>query len=172
MLTIFPRKYSFETSLAPKKLLRKLQGDLVEYRPTMNILSTGRFMKKHKLENVYYGRHDGNSFELYFHRIKKRDGGSTGFYGKIIKTDKGSIVKGWFRKPVYAYFFAACFALLCLMCAVGAYAAEVVTGAYVFLGLGFAGFLIMLCDSNETYLRAYLDELKGSGKEQKSDPDR
>lgn len=172
MFSVFPKRYSFETSLAPKKLVRKLQGDLVEYRPTMNILSTGRFMKKHKLESVYYGRHDGSSFELYYHRMKKRDGGSTGFYGKIIKTENGTLVKGWFRKPVYAYVFAVCFALACLICAVGAYAAETLTGAYVFLGLGLAGFLLLLWDNNETYLRAYLDELKDSGKEQKAEPNR
>lgn len=172
MLPIFPKRYNFETRLAPKKLIRKIQGDLVEYRPTMNILSTGRFMKKYKLESVYYGRHDGNSFELYYHRMKKRDGGSTGFYGKIIETEKGTLIKGWFRKPVYAYVFAVCFALVCLVCAVGAYAAQAVTGAYVFLGLGLAGALLLLWDNNEIYLRAYLDELKDSGKEGKTELNR
>lgn len=166
MFLIFPKKYEYETRLAPKRVMRRLDGDLVEYRPTMNVLSTSRFMKKYKLESVYYGRHDSDSFELYYHRIKKRDGGSTGFYGKVIKTEKGSLIKGRFRKPVYAYVFAAVWALLCLVCAVGAYAAESAVGAYVFLGIGLAGFLLLLCDNHEQYLRAYIEGLPSAEEEE------
>lgn len=158
MFVIFPKKYELDTRLTPKKVMRRIEGDLQEYKPTINILSTARFMKMHRQESVYYGRHDADSFEVYFHRMKRRDGGSTGFYGRVSKTESGAHIKGWFRKPVYAYVIAVLWVLICLFCAVGTYAAGSQKGAYIFLGIGAAGFLLMLCDGNEKYIMAYLDE--------------
>ena len=48
MLLIIPRKYEFETTLTPKRVARKLDGELTEFRPSLNIMSTGKFMKTHK----------------------------------------------------------------------------------------------------------------------------
>ena len=45
MLAIRPVTYEVETSLSPKRVLRKLDGDLIEHRPTINILSQSNFMK-------------------------------------------------------------------------------------------------------------------------------
>lgn len=45
MLAIRPMTYEVETSLSPKRVLRKLDGDLIEHRPTINILSQSKFMK-------------------------------------------------------------------------------------------------------------------------------
>lgn len=45
MLAIRPVTYEVETSLSPKRVLRKLDGDLIEHRPTINILSQSKFMK-------------------------------------------------------------------------------------------------------------------------------
>ncbi|MBR1739247.1 MAG: hypothetical protein IJ737_03050 [Ruminococcus sp.] len=158
-MALFPKRYSVETRLPPKRLMRKLEGELVEYRPTVNILSAGRFMKTHRQESIYYGRHNADSFELYYHRAKRRDGSSTGFYGKVVKSEKGSLVTGVFRKPVYAYIVSAVWFALCLLSAGAAYGGGESKVAYMFLALGAAGLILMLFDSNEMYLRAYLDAL-------------
>lgn len=46
MLAIRPVTYEVETSLSPKRVLRKLDGDLIEHRPTINILSQSKFIEK------------------------------------------------------------------------------------------------------------------------------
>ena len=103
MLAIRPVTYEVETSLSPKRVLRKLDGDLIEHRPTINILSQSKFMKNHRDDTIFYGyRTDAESFQIFHHTAKKRDGGSTGFYGKVEKTPNGSRIYGKFRKPVYA----------------------------------------------------------------------
>ena len=48
MLAIRPVTYEVETSLSPKRVLRKLDGDLIEHKPTINILSQSKFMKNHR----------------------------------------------------------------------------------------------------------------------------
>ena len=104
MLAIRPVTYEVETSLSPKRVLRKLDGDLIEHRPTINILSQSKFMKNHRDDTIFYGyRTDADSFQIFHHTAKKRDGGSTGFYGKVEKTPNGSRIYGKFRKPIYAY---------------------------------------------------------------------
>ena len=100
MLIIIPRKYRFETTLVPKRVARKLDGELTEFRPNLNVLATGKFMKSHKFENVYYGRREGQQFRVFYHRFKKRDGGETGFFGKYEKSEHGTLITGTFRKGV------------------------------------------------------------------------
>ena len=55
MLAIRPVTYEVETSLSPKRVLRKLDGDLIEHRPTINILSQSKFMKNHRDDTIFYG---------------------------------------------------------------------------------------------------------------------
>ena len=94
MLAIRPVTYEVETSLSPKRVLRKLDGDLIEHRPTINILSQSKFMKNHRDDTIFYGyRTDSESFQIFHHTAKKRDGGSTGFYGKVEKTPNGSRIR-------------------------------------------------------------------------------
>ena len=63
MLAIRPVTYEVETSLSPKRVLRKLDGDLIEHRPTINILSQSKFMKNHRDDTIFYGyRTDSESF--------------------------------------------------------------------------------------------------------------
>ena len=113
MLAIRPVTYEVETSLSPKRVLRKLDGDLIEHRPTINILSQSKFMKNH--DTIFYGyRTDADSFQIFHHTAKKRDGGSTGFYGKVEKTPNGSRIYGKFRKPIYAYVVGVIWTVLVL----------------------------------------------------------
>ncbi len=115
MLAIRPVTYEVETSLSPKRVLRKLDGDLIEHRPTINILSQSKFMKNHRDDTIFYGyRTDAESFQIFHHTAKKRDGGSTGFYGKVEKTPNGSRIYGKFRKPIYAYVVGVIWTVLVL----------------------------------------------------------
>ena len=154
-----PEKYSLDTALNKKKLKKRLQGDMVEYKSSMNVLSLSKFMKKYRTESVYYGRVSGDEVQLFYHRAKKRDGGSTGFYGKMTETEKGCLLEGKFRKPLYAYISAAVLVLFTLLCALGTYAGGSVKGALIFLGIGALGVFLMLFDNHKKYIKMYLDKL-------------
>mgnify|MGYP006916099980 CR=1 FL=1 len=158
-MPVIPKKYSAEVAMPPKRLMRRLDGDMTEYLPTVNVLSISRFMRDHKTESIYYGRYSADSFQMFYHKAKKRDGGSTGFYGKVKKTDKGSLITGVFRKPLYAYVFAVIWTLLFLLSAGGAYGSGAAKTAYVILAVGAAGLWLILWDDHEKYLRMYLDRL-------------
>ena len=68
MLLILPVSYEFETTLTPKRVARKLDGEIVEHRPTVNIMSQGKFMKRYRNESVYYGRRSSRTdFQIFHH---------------------------------------------------------------------------------------------------------
>ena len=156
-----PERFTVSSKLAKKKLLKTINGDMLEYRPSWNILSTGRFMRMHRSDSVYYGRISGDKVMLSYHKAGKRDGGSTGFYGTVSDNGDGCVLTGTFRKPIYAYVFALVFALLTLLCALGTYAGGSVTGALVFLGFGVVGTAAMLWDNSKKQLKKYLGQFGG-----------
>ena len=140
MLAIRPVTYEVETSLSPKRVLRKLDGDLIEHRPTINILSQSKFMKNHRDDTIFYGyRTDAESFQIFHHTAKKRDGGSTGFYGKVEKTPNGSRIYGKFRKPIYAYVVGVIWTVLVLFLTLMLVALEEKTGAVCFAAIWLVG---------------------------------
>lgn len=168
MLLIMPVSYRFETTLTPKKVARKLDHELIEHRPTMNIMSQGRFMRKHRFETVFYGCRTGQyDFQIFHHMAKKRDGGSTGFFGKIEETENGSLISGSFRKPVYTYVIAALWTLITLFLALMMLALKEKAGALITLCLFAAGIFIMFWDNKKPYLRGYLDSFPKAEKEDK-----
>lgn len=158
MLMIRPISYEVETSLTPKRVMRKLDGDLIEHRPTINILSQGRFMKNHREETIFYGnRTDAESFQVFHHMAKKRDGGSTGFYGKVEKIEGGSRIYGKFRKPLYAYVFGIIWTIVVLFLTLMLVALKENTGALCFAAIWLVGIFIMFWDNKKKFVRAYLD---------------
>lgn len=157
MLLIFPVSYEFETTLTPKRLARKLDGELTEFKPTLNIFSTGKFMKKNKMNCLYYGRREAEKFQVFYHQAKRRDGGETGFYGHYEKSENGTKIRGKFRKPVYTYVFGAVWTVVTLFLALMLYALKQNTGAVVMLCAFAIGIFLLFWDSKKKYLRAYLD---------------
>ncbi len=155
------RKIVTETSLSPKKLCKRLDRELTEYRPTLNIFSLGRFMRKHRYESCFYGcRRDDHRVVILHHQAKKRDGGASGFFGVIEKTENGSRLVGRIRKPVSAYISAAALTLiawvLILMCAgLREYAAM-----GVFAGIWAVALFLMLFDNKKKLIEAYLESLR------------
>lgn len=156
MLLIKPVSYEIQTSMSYKRVIRKLDGELTEYKPTLNVLSTSKFLKNHKLDNIYYGRREGEKFQLYYHKAKKRDGGDTGFFGEFEKTSYGTKIYGHFRKPKYTYVFGIIWALLTLLCALMCYALKETTGAWVCLGLLAVSVPLLFWDNKRKVLLGYL----------------
>ncbi len=157
MLLIIPRKYEFETTLSPKRVARKLDGELTEFRPSLNIMSTGKFMKTHKFESVYYGRREGEKFQVYYHKFKKRDGGETGFFGTYEKSEHGTLIKGKLRKPVMTYVFGIIWTLLTLLSGLVCLGLKQNYGAITCGVLFLLGVFFLFWDSKMSYLYGFLD---------------
>ena len=163
MLSILPVSFEYRTSLSPKRLARKLDRELEEHRPTMNIMSQGRFMRKHKFESCFYGcRTSADCFQVFHHQAKKRDGGSTGFFGKMIPDGSGTLISGSFRKPVYTYVFAAVWTLVILLMTLMAAGLREFIAAGCFVGVWAAGVFLMFWDNKRPIVRAFLENLPGA----------
>lgn len=89
--------------------------------------------------------------------LKKRDGGSTGFYGKVEKTPNGSRIYGKFRKPIYAYVVGVIWTVLVLFLTLMLVALEEKTGAVCFAAIWLVGLFLMFWDNKKKFVRAYLD---------------
>ena len=160
-MSVIPEKFVLESTMSRKQVINRLEKKMVKYTPSMNVLSTGRFMREHKEESIYYGECSGSKVKLFHPRAKTRDGGTTGAFGTITETETGCTITGHFRKPLYAYISTLILVLLCLLCAVGTYAGGSWQGALVFLGIGAAGAVLMLADAHKKYVKSCLEELTG-----------
>lgn len=166
MFLILPVSYEVKTSLSPKAAARKLDRQIIEHRPTMNIMSNGRFMRSHRYETCFYGCRTGKfEFQVYHHTAKKRDGGATGFFGTIEPTENGSVIRGKFRKPVYTYVIAALWAVITLFLALVLFALEEKTGALCMVGVFALGIFIMFWDNKKPVLKAFIDSFSKQSKE-------
>lgn len=158
MFLILPVTYEVESPLSPKKAARKIDRELIEHRPTLNIMSNGRFMRSHRFETCFYGCRTGQfEFQLYHHMAKKRDGGATGFFGEIEETDNGCIIKGKFRKPVYTYVIAVLWTIITLFMSLMLFALGEKIGSLCMLGVFILGIFIMFWDNKKPVLKAYID---------------
>ena len=169
MLLIIPKKYEFETTLTPKRFARKLDGELTELRPSMNVLSTGKFMRAHKFESLYYGRREGDRFQVYYHKFKKRDGGETEFFGTYEKSEHGTLVKGKIRKPIAAYIFGAIWTLLTLLSALVCLSLEQKYGALVCVAVFCLGVFFMFWDTKAPFLYSFLERFPRAGEQEKQE---
>lgn len=158
-MALIPERITVSTSLSRKKLVKRLKSDLIEYKPSMNVLSTAKFMRLHREKSIYYGRCSGDRVQIFYHRAKKRDGGSTGFYGRIVEGERGCELTGSLRKPLYSYVSAAALIIICLLSALGTYANGYVKGAGAFLLVGAVGAVMMLHDDHKRRLKKYLGGL-------------
>ncbi|MBR6102354.1 MAG: hypothetical protein IKP95_07990 [Ruminococcus sp.] len=160
MLSILPVSFEYRTSLSPKRLARRLDRELTEHRPTLNLMSQGRFMRKHKFESCFYGcRTSADRFQVFHHEAKKRDGGSTGFFGRITETENGSLITGSFRKPVYTYIFGGVWTLVILLISLMAAGMREFAAAGAFAAVWAVGVFFMFWDNKRPIVRAYLENL-------------
>ena len=159
MLLILPVSYEFETTLTPKRVARKLDGEIVEHRPTVNIMSQGKFMKRYRNESVYYGRRSSRTdfSDISSQAKKSATAVLPDFTEGSRKTPGGSKISGKFRKPLYTYVFAVLWTLIAALLALTLLALEEKTGAVCFALLWAAGIFFMFWDDKKKYLRMYLD---------------
>ena len=116
MFIILPVSFEHESSGSVKQIARKLDGELIQKRPSANVMANSRFIKKYKTQSVFYGCRSGEDrFSLFYHEAGKRDTGSVGFYGKLTKNGKGTKISGHFRKPLSAYIFGAVWVVITFM---------------------------------------------------------
>ena len=160
MLSVFPVSFEYRTSLSPKKLARKLDRELTEHRPTLNIMSQGRFMRAHKFESCFYGcRTSSEKFQVFHHQARKRDGGSTGFFGTMTADGSGTRITGSFRKPVYTYVFAAVWTVVIILLALMAAGLREFVASACFFGVWAVGTVLMFNDDKKPIRRAFLENL-------------
>lgn len=113
MLVILPISFEHKSDASPKRIARRLDGELIQKRPSANVMANSKFIKKYKTQSVFYGCRSGEDrFSVFYHEAGKRDTGSLGFYGRLEKDGKGTRITGHFRKPVSAYIFGALWVLV------------------------------------------------------------
>ena len=105
-MSVIPEKFVLESTMSRKQVINRLEKKMVKYTPSMNVLSTGRFMREHKEESIYYGECSGSKVKLFYHRAKKRDGGTTGFFGTITETETGCTIRSFPQAAVCVYLHA------------------------------------------------------------------
>jgi hypothetical protein len=158
MFLLFPKKYTISTTLTPTQCRRKLNTELVEYNRKPSLVAANSFIKKHRYDCCYFGNWDkSGKFELFYHRAKKHDGSSAGFFGKIEKSDTGSVITGKIRRTAAVVIVSALWTLISLililfLLALKEYTGCACTAAVFIIGLG-----LMTYDSSEKFLKAYLE---------------
>jgi hypothetical protein len=163
MFLLFPRKYTVETTLTPSQCRKKLNRELIEYNRKPSLIAANSFIKKHRLECCYFGSWDkSGKFELFYHRAKKHDGSSAGFFGRIEKTESGSRITGKIRRTAAvvvtsALWTAVSLLLILSLIALKEYEGAACTAAVFAVGLG-----LMIYDGSEKYLKSYLDSFPKS----------
>lgn len=161
MLIILPVSFEHESSGSVKQIARKLDGELIQKRPSANVMANSRFIKKYKTQSVFYGCRSGEDrFSVFYHEAGKRDTGSVGFYGKLTKNGKGTKISGHFRKPLSAYIFGAVWVVITFMFALIALSldntAAFIAGAVLLL-LGV--FVLFFDKGKKKVIRAFIESL-------------
>ncbi|MBQ6675422.1 MAG: hypothetical protein IJM75_04765 [Ruminococcus sp.] len=161
MLIIIPISFEHESEAGVKRIARRLDGELVQKRPSANVMANSRFIKKYKTRSVFYGCRSGEDrFCVFYHEAGRRDAGSLGFYGRLQKSGKGTKISGHFRKPLSAYIFGALWVLVTALFALIALSldntAAFISGL-VLLALGV--FILFFDKGKKKVLRAFIESL-------------
>ena len=162
MFFLFPRKVRIETSMTPAQCRAKLGRELTEYRRRPSLVAMSEFLKKHRLECCYYGSCEKNNgqvrAEIFYHRAKKYDGSSAGFFGNIEKLPdgKGSVITGSIRRTASVVAAAAVWTAVLLILILSLIAMKEYTGAGVSAGLLAVGLGLILYDRSAAYIESYL----------------
>lgn len=161
MLVILPISFEHESSATPKRIARRLDGELIQKRPSANVMANSKFIKKYKTQSVFYGCRSGeDKFSVFYHEAGRRDTGSLGFYGRLEKSGKGTKISGHFRKPLSAYIFGAVWVLITFMFSLVALSLDnmgaCICGAVLLL-LGV--FILFFDKGKKKVIRAFIESL-------------
>lgn len=160
MFYLLPRKITIETSLTPAQCRGKLARELIEYRRRPSLIAASGFLKKHRLECCYFGSCEkSGKVEIFYHRAKKHDGSSAGFFGKIEKHPggKGSVIHGSIRRTASVVTAAVVWTLALLFLLLSLAAMKEYTGAAATAALFVTGLGLILYDRSAEYVKKYLE---------------
>ena len=163
MFLMFPKKIRVETALTPKQCRERLMREMVEYTRRPSLVAASSFIKAHRLESCYFGscvKKDGVvTAEIFYHRAKKHDGSSAGFFGTIVKREdgKGSVIEGKIRRTAWSLAVAMTWSSFTLFFALIQLLLGIWVGAAVTFGVMLVGLLMMSYDRSESYIRSYLE---------------
>ena len=160
MFLLFPRKITVETSLTPAQCRARLARELVTYKRKSPLVDASRFLKQHRAEECFFGScsKDGKT-RVFYHRAKRHDGSSAGFYGNISRSPegKGSVITGSIRRPVAVVIAAAVWTLVLIVLILALLALKEYAGAAVSGVLFLAALGEMAYDRSAKYVREYLE---------------
>lgn len=114
MLKIIPKKLSFESNCSAKNFLQTLNECTYSPKET-GLFKVNKIIKNHFSEDFFYGSRRENTFTVYHHNVKKRDGGGVRFNGVVIDTDNGCKIQGYLRQGISAYLFCLVWVVLTFM---------------------------------------------------------
>ncbi|SDA12267.1 hypothetical protein SAMN02910447_00566 [Ruminococcus sp. YE71] len=173
MFLLIPKKVRIETKMTPNQCRTRLNREMEDYTRRPSFVAASEFIKKHKLTSCYFGSTDKTGrTEIFYHRAKKHDGSSAGFYGVISKPDDKAadgtraVFTGHIRRNIGVMVVAwlwtlVCIALVLALAALKEYVGAGVTGAVMVIGL-----LLMAYDRSESYIRSYLDTFAKADKKE------
>ena len=70
MFFLLPKKVSLETKMSPAECRRKLNRELIDYTRKPSLVAASQFLKKHRLENCYFGSSEkSGKVEIFYHFI-------------------------------------------------------------------------------------------------------
>ena len=171
MFLLFPKKIRIESALTVKQCRERLNRELVAYTRKPSLVAASGFIKAHRLESCYFGScgKEGNTVraEIFYHRAKKYDGSSAGFFGSIEKRPdgKGSVIAGKIRRTAAVVITAVLWTLVMLILTLSLAALKEYTGAAVSAAVMIAGAALMSFDRSESFIRSYLDSFAEPAKE-------
>lgn len=149
-MRIIPKKVCIPAGIPPKQLKQRFDRKIVEFRPHGSVIGVSGFIKKYKISEVYYGWRDGDRLRVSHHAPKKTDGSSTTFYGRIIESGDGSLIKGRIMKPVASCIFGALFILLALLLGFVCLAIKQYMGCAAFCATAIVMLFVLFRDGGKT----------------------
>ncbi len=164
MFLLIPKKIRIETALTQKQCRERLNRELVPYTRKPSLVAASGFIKAHKLEDCFFGscvkENSGTvKAEIFYHRAKKYDGSSAGFFGTIIKREdgKGAVIEGSIRRTAAVVITSVLWTIVTLLLtlvllSMKEYIGTGVSAAVMLVGLG-----LITYDRSESFIREYLE---------------
>ena len=167
MFLLIPKKIRIETALTQKQCRERLNRELVPYTRKPSLVAASGFIKAHKLEDCFFGscvkENSGTvKAEIFYHRAKKYDGSSAGFFGTISKREdgKGAVIEGSIRRTAAVVITSVLWTIVTLLLtlvllSMKEYIGTGVSAAVMLVGLG-----LITYDRSESFIRKYLESFK------------
>lgn len=150
MFTVIPKKVSRSSSYTPKQLTKRFDKAIIPFKARGSVIGVSSFIKKYKSAEIFYGYRNGDRLRLSHHAPRKTDGSSTTFYGRIEKSDGGSVITGKIMKPLSTCIFGGICILIMLLLALVCLSLDIIAGAVSFTAAAVLTFVLLFRDGGKT----------------------